>query len=126
MDPLREVVIRVHGPGFADIEIADLSRDLREALFALDIEDARPAPAPPPPAGAKAGDAFALGTLLVSLAPILIAGIVDVVASWLRRQPDTLEVDIGDVHLKGRVTADERAALVAALVHRVSGPAEPP
>ena len=121
-----ELVLQIHGVDLADVEVADLSRNLREELLTLDVDDARPAHADSPPPGAKAGEAVAFGTLLVTVAPVLAGGVIDIVASWLRRQPDTIEVDIGGQRLKGRVTAEQRDGLVTALLDQLSAPSGPP
>jgi hypothetical protein len=67
-----------------------------------------------------------VGALLVTVAPVLIGGVVDVVVSWLRRQPDTVEVVISGQQFRGRVTRDQRDALVAAVINETAGGADSP
>jgi ABC-type amino acid transport substrate-binding protein len=76
----------------------------------------------PPPAGAKSGGLVTWGALAVSLAS---AGsfqvVVDMVASWLRRQPADIEIEIDGQKLSGTVTREQREALVQAFLARTAG-----
>jgi hypothetical protein len=99
--------------------LAELTRNLRAELLRIDIEDVRPATVVPAPAGAKAGEAIAVGALVVSLTPVVVTAVIDVVASWLRRQATDIEVEIDGSRLKGEVTRQQRDALVAAYLDRV-------
>lgn len=120
MSDVGEVSVRIQGAGYSDAELADLSRGLRADLLQLDIDDARAASAGPAPGGAKAGEAIAYGALLLSLAPIMTAGVVDVLSSWLRRQPMTIELEVEGLHLKGTVTAKQRDALMTVINNRLN------
>jgi hypothetical protein len=125
-----ELVVRVVGDGVGrgaqegsvptldDSELAAMAGSLRAGLLTLDVEDVRPAAAGPAPVGAKAAEMVVAGALLVSMAPPLIGGVVDVVASWLRRQVVDVEVEIAGHRLKGPVTSQQRDALVAAFLDR--------
>jgi hypothetical protein len=121
-----ELVLRILGTtegsngeqGPDDTELAAMTRNLRAGLLTLDVDDVRPAPGGPAPAGAKAAETVLTGALLVALAPPLIGGVIDVVASWLKRQVIDVEVDIGGHRLKGTVTGQQRDALVAAFLDR--------
>jgi hypothetical protein len=99
-------------------KLADLTRNLRAELLGIDTEDVRPATVPAP-AGAKAGETIAVGALVVSLTPVVVTAVIDVVASWLRRQPTDIEVEIDGSRLKGEVTRQQQDALVAAYLDRV-------
>jgi hypothetical protein len=120
------LVLRVRGDDLRDMDLADLSRNLREELLVLDVDDVRPATAGPAPRGAKSGEAISIGALVVTLAPGLITAVVNIAVSWLRRQPNTVELNVGGNQFKGRVTDAQRDALVAGLIHQLSGPAELP
>jgi len=75
----------------------------------------------PAPAGTKSGGLVTWGALVVSLAS---AGsfqvVVDTVASWLRRQPADIEIEIDGQELSGMVTREQRDALVQAFLARTS------
>lgn len=120
------IVLRIDAADSDEAEVAVLSRNLRAELLALDVDDVAPVESGAIPPGAKSGQALAFGTLLVTAAPMLIDGVVDVVVSWLRRQPIEIEIEIGGERLKGTVTARQRDALVQALIKRLDqvGPAE--
>ncbi|GLY97307.1 hypothetical protein [Actinoplanes sp. NBRC 103695] len=111
LNPMR---LNVRGLDLNDEELAAASRNLQDLLLELDVDDVRPASDGPAPAGAKAGDAIAFGTLLVTVAPPLVKAVIEVVASWLRRQPQEIEVEIAGNKIKGVVTAAQRDAIVAA------------
>jgi hypothetical protein len=121
-----DLLLRISGVDLGDIDLADLGRNLREELLVLGVEEARPPVAGSPPEGAKAGEALAFGALLVSMAPALAGAVIDVATSWLSRQPDTVELNIAGQQFKGRVTREQRDALVAGLLHQISGRPESP
>src|SRR3712207_2776665 len=81
--------IEVTGPADTDPqEMDELARSLRQELLAADgIDDARPATAGPAPAGSKAGEALQVGALAVSVAPVALQGVIDVVRHWSSRRP---------------------------------------
>jgi hypothetical protein len=83
------------------------------------VDDVQPALSGSAPEGAIAVEAVVTGALLVAVAPALIGGVVDVVASWLRRQPADIEVEIGGRRFKGQVTGPQRDELVAAFLHEI-------
>lgn len=99
---------------------AELARNLRGELLNVDVEDVRPDASGPPPAGAKSGEVIAVGALIVSLAPSLVPTVVDIVASWLKRQPSDIEVEVDGQRLTGRVTSQQRDAIVAAYLSRIT------
>ncbi|HET8683046.1 MAG TPA: hypothetical protein VFM54_14435 [Micromonosporaceae bacterium] len=106
----------------SDAESAELSRNLRMELLTLDVDQVRPVDGGAPPAGAKAGEAVAFGSLLVSMAPTLLEPFIDVVVSWLRRQHVEVEVEIGGQRLKGSVTRKQRDQLVTAFLDHAKRP----
>ena len=86
----------------ADVEeIAGLTRQLRRALLELDVDAVQPMPAGEAPPNAKAGEALALGGLIVSLvnASGLLASVVDAIQSWMvGRGPRSVRLELdGDV-----------------------------
>jgi hypothetical protein len=63
---------------------------LRAELLRLEVDDVRTVSAGSAPAVAKAGELIEVGALVVSLVPVLATAVVEVVASWLRRQPSDI------------------------------------
>jgi cell division protein ZapA (FtsZ GTPase activity inhibitor) len=119
MRPLT-IGVRVVCPD-ADAEgLHDLAHDLRQAVLAADVDDVRPATAGPPPAGAKSGEAIAIGALVVTLAPTVVEALMAVVSSWLSRQPNDVEVEIDGRRFQGRVTRSQREELVTAYLRSVN------
>jgi hypothetical protein len=114
--------IQVTGPADTDAqEMDELARNLRQELLATDgIDDARPATSGPPPAGSKAGEAFQIGALAVSVAPVALQGVIDAVRSWSGRRPvGKVSITIADdtLTLEG-ATAAQQEHLVAAFLDR--------
>jgi hypothetical protein len=121
-----DILVRIDGPDLTDAELAELSRLLGDELLALPVDDVRPAAEGPPPPGAKAVEAVALGALIVSAVPQLIGGLVDVVVSWLKRQPMEVSVEIDGQRFSGTVTRAQRDALVERFLERTAaGPSAP-
>ncbi|MFC3384457.1 hypothetical protein [Couchioplanes azureus] len=95
------------------------ARQLRTAILATDVDEARPASGGPAPAGAKSGEVLAVGALAVTLAPVVLESLMGVVASWLSRQPDDIELEIDGQRFRGHVTKAQRDELVAAYLRRL-------
>jgi hypothetical protein len=120
MSTIVVLVLAVDGADLNTDERADLARQLRGELLALDIVAVQPVSAGPLPPGAKAGEAIAFGALAVSLAPEIMTRLLDVVTSWLRRQRSHIYVEIDGQHLQGQVSREQRDAIVAAYLSRVA------
>jgi len=108
----------------ADVDddlLARMTGDLGDEVLELDVESVT-RPTVPPPAGSKAGEALAVGALLVAVAPALVEGLMTVVASWLSRQPAGVTVRIDGQEFTGTVTRAQRDALVDAFLTRVAPP----
>ena len=121
-----DVRVRLGGEQVDDTELAELARDLQAMLSDLDeVDEAALIARGPAPAGAKSGGLVTWGALVVSL---VSAGsfqvVVDTVASWLRRPPADVEIEIDGQKLSGPVTREQRDALVQAFLARAgTGPA---
>ncbi|BAL89269.1 hypothetical protein AMIS_40490 [Actinoplanes missouriensis 431] len=116
-----ELTLQVYGHGVDAEEIDRRTRTLLAEIRETDVDRVVPGGGPVPP-GAKPGEALAVGALVVTLAPIVVQSLMDIVASWVSRQPNEFSVKIGDYEIRGsNVTKAERAALVAALVKRLDG-----
>ena len=115
-----DLTLQLDGNLDADLR-ADLAQDLRDALLTLDgVEDATFVTGPGMPAGAKAGEVFTWGSLLVSLASVTsLRVVIDALASWLRRQPQDITVEVDGAKLSGTVSQGERERLVDAFVSRL-------
>jgi hypothetical protein len=114
----REMSLRVVGSGLHADELLELTRNLREELLSLRVDDVVPEIENAAPPGAKAIESVALGALVVSVAPTLAGAVVGVVASWIKRQTLDVEVVIDGQHLRGSVTPEQRKEIVAAYLRR--------
>lgn len=122
-----DVRVRLGGDDVGDAERAELGRVLQAMLRDLDVvDDAVFAAGGPAPVGAKSGGLVTWGALVVSLAS---AGsfqvVVDTIASWLRRQPADIEIEIDGQKLSGTVTREQRDVLVQAFLAQIGSGAEP-
>ena len=106
-----------------DTEITRLTTDVRRALEARpEVDEVRP-PTMPGPEGSKVGEAIALGALLVAVAPVALAGIINLVRDYLNRPaaPATkVKVKVGDSDIEiefdpREITPDQLGDLVARL-----------
>jgi hypothetical protein len=111
--------VRVFSPD-ADVEdVHELAHNLRDALLDADVNDVRQGMAGAVPAGAKSGEAFAVGALVVTLAPTVVESLMTVISSWLSRQSSDIEVEVDGHRLQGQVTRSQRDELVAAYLRRL-------
>ena len=113
------VELRVSCPGLAEEDLAALAGDLREAVWATDVEGVQLARIGPAPTGAKSGELFEMGALVVTLTTKVMERLVAVVSSWLSRQPSDVEVEIDGHRFHGQVTRAQRDDLLAAFLRRV-------
>ncbi|MEV6599615.1 hypothetical protein AB0M36_22575 [Actinoplanes sp. NPDC051346] len=111
--------VRVLGADLDAEQIQECVRSLRTSILAADVDDARPAVAGSAPAGAKSGEMLAVGALMVTLAPTVLEAMMGVVASWLSRQPDDIEMEIDGQRFRGHVTKAQRDDMVAAYLRRL-------
>jgi len=107
----------------ADVEeIAGLTRQLRRALLELDVDAVQPMPAGEAPPDAKAGEALALGGLIVSLvnASGLLASVVDAIQSWMAgRGPRSVRLELdGDVLEVSGISSRRQDQLIAVWLDR--------
>jgi hypothetical protein len=132
------VSVRVRCPGADPEQIEAMARGLRAEVLDTDVHDARLAVDGSASARAKSGELLAVGALVVTLAPTVAESLMTVVASWLSRQPDDVEIEVDGHRFRGRVTRTQRDELVAAYLRRIdrdsrlgagrsggSGPAQP-
>ncbi|MEV4534306.1 hypothetical protein AB0J82_10805 [Asanoa sp. NPDC049518] len=116
--------LRIRVDVAADVDddlLARMADDLRAELLELDVESVT-RPTGPPPGGSKAGEALAVGALLVAVAPSIVDGVMAVVTSWLSRQRSDVTVEIDGQKIAGTFTRKQRGALVDAYLARVAPP----
>ncbi|RAK36721.1 hypothetical protein B0I29_108311 [Actinoplanes lutulentus] len=112
-----ELSIQVVGSGVDEEEIDSRTRVLLAEIREADVEDVVRGDGGVLPGGAKAGEVLAVGTLVVTLGPIVVQSVMDIVASWLSRQPSEIAVEIDGKRIEGtNFTKAERKALVDAFV----------
>lgn len=127
MSRVIQVRVRVQAGEQADAaDLAELTIRLREELLTLDVAKVELASAGPAPAGTRAGDALAVGVLIVSLAASsgLLSAMVDLVASWVARPGQRsvrLELD-GDVLEVTGVSAREQRRVIQTWITRHTAP----
>jgi len=124
MDDRLKLTIQVSGPDMDDIDVGNARRSLRSMLLTIDVDDVRPVTQETLPEGAKPGEAFVAGALLVAVAPNVVGRLVDAVLEWRFRQRLQVEVEIGGVKLDFAITGKKRDAIVAMLIDRVKRDAE--
>jgi hypothetical protein len=113
------------GPDADPEELDELTRRLRLELLELDVHSVELARAGEVPPGARAGDATAVGTLVVGLlqTPELLVALVGLVQAWLvrdRRRSARLELG-GDVLEVSGLSAGDQRELLRAWVERAGG-----
>lgn len=111
--------VRVLCPDADVEEVHGLAHNLREALLGADVDDVRQGTVGAVPAGAKSGEALAVGALVVTLAPTVVESLMAVISSWLVRQPSEVEVEVDGHRFRGHVTRPQRDELVAAYLRRL-------
>jgi hypothetical protein len=100
--------------------VAELTAGLRREILDVIVDNAElAAAAGNAPKGAKSGALVAVGALIVTLAPTVVARLMDVISSWLSRQPADVEIEIDGNRFQGRVSKAQRDDLVAAYLRRV-------
>jgi hypothetical protein len=117
------VALGLQGDDLDDDLRAAFASDVRDLLLSVDgVDDVRFATGNEVPSGAKAGEVFQWGSLLVSFASAAsFRVLVDALASWLHRQPQDLTIEIDGAKLSGQVSAKERQDLVNVFTSRISG-----
>ena len=108
-DDTIAIVLRVNPGSEADEqETSELTQQLRKELLECEVESVEPVYAGELRAGAK-GDPVTLGALAVSLAPIVLEGMIKTIQDWLLRHRNvTITVESGDE--KVSVTGDPSPA----------------
>ena len=87
------------GPEADQEEQAQLAQRLREHLLELEVDAVDQVRSGAAPAGAK-GDAISLATLAVTIAPVALKALTDMLQSWLtRHERASVTIESGDTKL---------------------------
>lgn len=106
-------------------ELDDLTLQLRERLLELDVDDVEPSRSGAVPAGAKPVDAIAVGALAVTVAPIALRSVLDLVRTWIETRPvRTVSITLGEdsLDLEAVSSADQQRLIEAFLAARAPAP----
>jgi hypothetical protein len=113
-----ELPLQVVGLDLDEGELDRMGQSLHDELLTIDVDAVRPKAEAVLPPGARAGEAVMLSTLLVTVAVVLVGGVIDVVVSWLKRQTVAVEVELDGSRLTAAVTPAQRDAIVQAFLDR--------
>jgi hypothetical protein len=95
-----ELVVQVLGEGLHAEHLDELSRQLQAEVQELAVESVRPRTSGAAPKGTKSLDAAQLGQMVVTLAPIVIPPLFELLKSWTARsaaaRPVRIKVMVGD------------------------------
>jgi hypothetical protein len=109
-----EITLSIGGEATIDHEeLSRLSEGLREDLIEAGAESVEPLRGREAPAGSK-GDPITLASLLVTLAPTALTGLIAVLQSWLTRheratltlQRGEEKITVGGISFAGPTTSD--------------------
>lgn len=106
-------------------ELDELTLQLRERLLELDVDDVEPVRSAAVPAGAKPADALAVGALAVTVAPIALRAVLDLVRTWIETRPvRTVSITLGEdsLDLEAVSSADQQRLIEAFLASRARQP----
>ncbi|MFH8448800.1 hypothetical protein ACH4CD_06120 [Streptomyces fungicidicus] len=108
-------------------ELDELTLRLRERLLELDVDDVELNRSGDIPAGAKPVDAIAVGALVVTVAPIALRSVLDLVRTWIETRPvRTVSITLGEDSLElEAVSPAEQQRLIDAFLAARGPEAEP-
>jgi hypothetical protein len=104
-------------------ELDELTVALRRQLLELDVDAVDHLPAEDPPPGARAADSVAVGSLLVTLGPTAVGGVIGTIRTWLSRDRGrSAKLQFGDDVIElSDVSSEQQEKLVAAFLARNAG-----
>jgi len=123
------LVLEVGNDSDGDAEEVDrLTRRLRREILDQEVESAELVTIGEIPEGARAGEAIAIGSLLVTLLPSVLPNLIDLLGGWLKRDTSrTIKIKLQrgetsvDVELDPRTCSTEALqGLVDTLGHALS------
>ncbi|MEU9350895.1 hypothetical protein AB0D65_07695 [Streptomyces griseoloalbus] len=99
-------------------ELDELTLQLRERLLELDVDDVELNRSGDIPDGAKPVDAIAVGALAVTMAPIALRSVLDLVRTWIENRPvRTVALTLGEDSLElEAVSATDQQRLIEAFL----------
>ncbi|GGV72662.1 hypothetical protein GCM10010294_33860 [Streptomyces griseoloalbus] len=110
-------------------ELDELTLQLRERLLELDVDEVEPDRSGDIPDGAKPVDAIAVGALAVTMAPIALRSVLDLVRTWIENRPvRTVALTLGEdsLELEAVSAADQQRLIEAFLAAHGPDAQEPP
>ncbi|MFI9175740.1 hypothetical protein [Streptomyces lincolnensis] len=113
------MIVTLEGAPDGDVvELDELTVQLRADLLELDVERVESVRATEAPAGAKPGDAIALGVLAVTLSPIVLRGVFRLLETWLTNRPvRKVRVVFGEDSIElEQASAEDQRRLVDAFI----------
>lgn len=87
MTDSTELLISLSLDGGDSEELQELTRNLQSEIERLHIDSIEKVPAEDLPEGTKSGDWTEMGQMIVTLAPVIIPPLFDLLKSWINRQP---------------------------------------
>lgn len=84
-----ELLIELSLVGGDDVELDELTRQLRAEIAELDVDSIRRVSGGAAPSGTKAVDFAVIGQMAVSLAPTVVPPLFGLLKSWVERKPST-------------------------------------
>lgn len=102
-------------------ELGCLGNQLRRSLLELDVEDAQfERPSKGVPSGAKGGELIAAGTVVVTVAPLILRQVLQLVETWLKNRPVRgvkVELDDRVIELSDASAVERERLINAFLAH---------
>jgi hypothetical protein len=112
--------------GESDAEERDrATRQLRTELQDLPVDTVSVPTSGKLPAGAKAGDALAVGALAVSLAPVFVPALVNFLKTWMTRKEGrsiVIRKKVGDTATEIEIKAPLSESAISELIERIAPP----
>ncbi|MBV9767672.1 MAG: hypothetical protein JOZ48_22725 [Acidobacteriaceae bacterium] len=121
---LRDLLLVVESePDVDPDEVDRLVRQLRAELTDLDVESVALVTSESAPLGAKGGDPFSLGALLITLTATggVFTVLIETTRDWLARHTAARRISVtidGDTIILEKGSAQERSALIGAYMRR--------
>ena len=126
---LTKLFIELSVDGADNAELDELTNQLKTEIRDLNIDSVEKVFDGVPPEGTKALDSAAIGEMLVTLAPIVIPPLFDLLKSWVERKPSTpvkIKVKVGKrtAHIEydpTKTSAKDLETLIKAIGKSIKG-----
>ncbi|WP_369265210.1 hypothetical protein [Streptomyces sp. R35] len=106
-------------------ELESYTLELRERVLELEVDGVVLERSGVAPEGAKPGEVFALGALVVTVAPFAMRSVVRLLESWIEHRPvRTVNITVGEDSLEVEAvsSADQRRLIDAFIARHASAP----